>query len=349
MFTILVAIIVLGVIVFIHEFGHFLVAKLSGIGVERFSIGYPPTMISHKFGETEYCIGWIPFGGYVKLVGEAPDEVPTDSRSFRAKSPLTRIAVLFAGPFMNIVLGFILIWFILVGYGESTPKYDLPKIGSTITGMPAEKAKLAPGDVIIKIDGDTVETWDDMAKLIHSKPDMPIALTILRDDSLINVVCTPEPKTIPTESGDSTVGMIGIAPPTVQKKLSIFPAFIRSIQATISIASAVLSFLVGLIVGKASLSEVGGPVMIAQIAGESAKLGIWQLLMFIAALSINLALLNLIPLPPLDGGQIMFTAIEGIRKKALSIKFQATFQQITIAILLAFMLLVTVKDILRFF
>ncbi|RKZ28871.1 RIP metalloprotease RseP, partial [bacterium] len=342
MFTILAAIIVLGIIVFIHEFGHFAVAKLSGIAVEKFSIGYPPTMISHKFGETEYCIGWIPFGGYVKLSGETPEEISSNPRDFRAKSPLTRIAVLFAGPFMNAVLGFILIWFVLIGYGESIPRYEIPKIGSTVVGMPAAKANIAAGDIIVKIDGDTVKSWNDMAEFIHSKPNVPISLTISRNDSLLTVVCTPEPKTISTETGDSIMGMIGIVPTTIQKKMSIFPAFIRSIEATIAIAFAVLSFLINLIIGHASLSEVGGPVMIAQIAGESARLGIWQFLMFIAALSINLALLNLFPIPPLDGGQILFTVIEGIRKKAISLKFQAIFQQITIALLLAFMLLVTV-------
>lgn len=347
---ILSAIVVIGLIVFIHEFGHFIVAKLFGIGVEKFSIGYPPTMVSHKIGETEYCIGWVPLGGYVKLVGENPELADDDNpKSFLKKSPLVRMAVLGAGPTMNILLGILLLWLVLAFVGESVPKYDTPRIGSVIPGMPASKAGIEPQDLFLFVDGDTVKNWDEMAALIHGKPDQTIAITVQRGDSIFNVQCTPQPRQVTLETGDTVFGMIGIVPTTEQHPIGLVDATWRSIYASVGIVAAVMSFLWKLILGHASMSEVGGPVMIAQMAGDSARMGIWQFLIFIAALSINLAILNLIPIPILDGGQMLFALIEGIRKKALSAKVVAAFQQASIVFLLAIMLLVTIKDILRFF
>jgi len=307
-------------------------------------------MISKKIGETEYCIGWIPFGGYVKLTGETPQENNSyEPSSFQAKPVGIRIAVLFAGPFMNIILGIVLIWAVFWGYGESVPEYDVPKIGSTVINMPAQECGLSADDLIVAIDGDSVSSWEQMANIIHSKPNLPITITVQRGDSLFTVECVPDERKITLEGNDTLVGMIGILPSSIQRKLPPGQAFLRSIQATITISFAVISFLGNLLVGKSSLSEIGGPVMIAQIAGQSAKLGVWQLFMFIAALSINLALLNLFPLPILDGGQILLSTIEAIRKKAISLKTQAIFQQLSIAFLLALMLLVTINDILRLF
>ncbi len=350
MIIIISAIIVLGVIVFVHEFGHFIVAKFFGVGVEKFSIGYPPTMISHKMGETEYCIGWIPFGGYVKLVGENPEIADDDNpKSFLKKPPLVRIAVLAAGPVMNVLLGILLLWLVLAFVGESVPKYDTPRIGSVIPGMPASKAGIEPQDLFIFVDGDTVKNWEGMAALIHSKPDQSVAITVQRGDSIFKVQCTPQPRQVTLETGDTIYGMIGIVPTTEQHRIGLLDATWRSLYASVGIVAAVMSFLWHLILGHASMSEVGGPVMIAQMAGDSARMGIWQFLIFIAALSINLAILNLFPIPILDGGQILFSIIEGIRKKAISAKVMAVFQQVSIVFLLAIMLLVTIKDILRFF
>ncbi len=349
MFTILVTILTLGVLIFVHELGHFLVAKLSGICVERFSIGYPPTIVRKKLGETEYCIGAVPFGGYVKLKGENPEEGATSPDSFRAKHPATRIAVLFAGPFMNVLLGFLLLWAVLVGYGESTPQYDKPKIGSVMVGMPAHKAGLKPGDIILKVEQDTVRTWEDLANLVHAHPEETLRLVVMREDSVFSVLCKTFAKKVKFEGKDTVFGMIGIVPSGVQRKVSVGEGFLLAIRGTINISLAVIDFVVKLLTGGASLSEIGGPVMIAQVAGETARHSIWQLLMFIAALSVNLALLNLLPLPILDGGQILLNLIEWVRKKEVSLRVQAVFQQISIFLLLLLMLLVTIKDIFNLF
>ncbi len=347
--TLLATIITLGILVFVHELGHFLVAKLSGICVERFSIGYPPNIGCKKIGKTEYCIGAVPFGGYVKLKGENPEETDPSPDSFRAKHPAVRIAVLFAGPFMNILLGFVLLWAVLVGYGESEPRYDIPRIGSAIVGMPAHKAGLKPGDTILKVNGDTVKTWQDMADIIHALPNKTITLTVARGDSVFEITCKTTSRKVEIEGKDTLFGMIGVVPYSVQKKVSPGKAIILAARGTVNISYAVITFVWKLLTGGASFSEIGGPVMIAQVAGESARNGIWQLLMFIAALSINLALLNLFPIPILDGGQILLNLIEWVRHREVSLKVQAIFQQISIFLLLLLMLLVTIKDIFNLF
>ena len=347
--TLLVTIFVLGVLVFVHEFGHFVVAKLAGIYVECFSIGYPPTIFSKKIGDTEYCIGAVPFGGYVKLKGEIPEASVQSPDSFRAKHPAVRIAVLMAGPLMNIITGFFLLWLVLIGYGESEPRYDVPEIGSALVGMPAHKIGLKPGDLILKINGDTVATWEDMANIVHAHPDDTILLLVQRGDSVFEITCQTTSKKVEINGQDTVFGIIGIVPSATQKKVPVVKAFWLAARGTINIFIAVLVFVWKLITGGASLAEVGGPVMIAQVAGESARNGIWQLLMFMAALSINLAVLNLFPIPILDGGQILLNLIEWVRKKEVSLKAQAVFQQISVAFLLLLMLLVTIKDIFNLF
>ncbi len=349
MFTLIIAIAVIGVIIFVHELGHFLVAKAFGIGVERFSIGYPPSIFRRRIGDTEYCIGSVPFGGYVKLVGELPEEGDFHPRSFRRKPPAVRAAVLAAGPAMNIATGLLLLWAVLTFYGEGTPCYDEPRVGSVVPGMPAAKAGLRAGDLIAYIDGDTVENWDQMANIIHSKPGVQVELVVVRGDSVFEVACTPELRELAAGSGDTAVGVIGIVPYTKQHRLPPARAFVEAWRATLRIAAAVTVFVVKLVVGKASISDIGGPVMIAQMAGQTAKLGFWQLLAFIAALSVNLAVLNLFPLPILDGGQIVLTAVEALRRKAISARLLAAFQQASIIVLLALMLFVTIKDIARLF
>jgi len=172
---------------------------------------------------------------------------------------------------------------------------------------------------------------------------------VMREDSVFSVLCKTFAKKVKFEGKDTVFGMIGIVPSAVQRKVSVGEGFLLAIRGTINISLAVIDFVVKLLTGGASLAEIGGPVMIAQVAGETARHSIWQLLMFIAALSVNLALLNLLPLPILDGGQILLNLIEWVRKKEVSLRVQAVFQQISIFLLLLLMLLVTIKDIFNLF
>ncbi len=347
MVTVFSAIVVISIVIFFHELGHFAIAKLSGVGVEKFSIGFPPKMVSQKIGETEYSIGWIPFGGYVKLVGETGVGDVVDSRkNFMKRSPITRIAILFAGPLMNIVLGMVLIFAILAIGGEYVTREDSPRIGSIAPGMPAQKAGIIAGDLVIYMDGDTIESWTQLSHAIHAKPGKRIHMTLLRNDTLIEIDVVTQLKSTKVEMDDTVLGLIGILPTTKRHSVGLFSAFIRSVKATYGLSVAVISFLANLIVGQVSVSDIGGPVKIAQMAGESARSGLYEFLLFLAALSINLAVLNLLPLPILDGGQFVLVTIEGIRKRALSAKVQAIVQHVCILLLLALMLFVTVKDII---
>ena len=348
--SILIAIIMLGIIIFLHELGHFLVAKLSGIRVEKFSIGYPPKIVGKKIGETEYQIGAVLFGGYVKLAGETEQSKDLeDPRAFLSKPPGTRILVLFAGPFMNFLTGFLILVFGFMIYGESKPVFEVPKIGTTVPGMPAHQCGIKPGDLILKVNGDTVKTWNELADLIHTMLDTEITLTVRRGDSVFNVICKTIARRVRTESGDTVFGMIGVIWHSKQVKPTPLKALVDAADASVRFAGIIVTFIVDLIVGRGSLHDVGGPIMIAQMAGQSAKQGFWQLMFFMAALSINLAVLNLIPLPILDGGQIVFTTFEAISRRRVSERWRAIFQQISIFILLMLMIFVTIKDVMNLF
>ncbi len=348
--TVVLAIIVLGVIIFFHELGHFLVAKFTGIRVVKFSIGFPPKLVSKKIGETEYQIGAIPFGGFVRLAGEEhPEGEEPQHYEFLAKPPGIRILVLLAGPIMNLLMGLILVWTGFIFHGESHPLFDKAKVGGLIPGMPASEAGLMVGDVILKVDGDTVSNWNELSDEIHSKPDTTVVLVILRKDSVFNLECQPESRKISLESGDTVFGMIGIIWTSEQTRLPAGSAFIRSIEATYMFSGAVLGFIWSLIIGESSLKDIGGPVMITRMTGETAKMGLWPLLLFVAALAINLGILNLLPFPVLDGGQIVFTVIEAIRKKRISDRVRSIFQQVSMLLLLGLMAIVTIKDVIDLF
>jgi len=348
--TIVLAIIVLGIIIFFHELGHFLVAKFTGIRVEKFSIGFPPKLVGKKIGETEYQIGAIPFGGFVRLAGEEhPEGEEPQPYEFLAKPPRIRILVLLAGPIMNLLMGLILVWTGFIFHGESNPLFDKAEVGGLIPGMPASEAGLMVGDVILKVDGDTVSNWNELSDEIHSKPDTSVVLVILRKDSVFNLECQPESRKVSLESGDTVFGMIGIIWQSEQTRLPAGTAFIRSIEATYMFSGAVLGFIWSLIVGESSLKDIGGPVMITRMTGETAKMGLWPLLLFVAALAINLGILNLLPIPVLDGGQILFTVIEAIRKKRISDRVRSIFQQVSMLLLLGLMAIVTIKDVIDLF
>lgn len=354
MLTVLSVIAVIGILILFHEAGHFIVAKIAGVRVEKFSIGYPPTMIRKKIGDTEYCISWIPFGGYVKLSGEEPieeSEWTPKPYDFNAKSPLTRAIILLFGPLMNLVLGILLIWFVLVVWGRSEPRYDEPRIGNLVMDMPAERCGLLPGDLVLFVDGDTVKSWNDMAEKIHRKLEQPIELIVLRGEQKHNLTisCTTVAQVFQMENGDTTLGVLGIYPPVEEVKIGPVPAIGEALTYCYVVISAIGDFLWRAVTGRARWHDIGGPVMIARLAGKSAKLGMGPLLAFTAALSINLAVLNLLPFPILDGGQLLFVFIEMMRRKPISAKARVITQQISIAFLIALVILVTIKDVFQLF
>ena len=344
--------IVLGVLIFFHELGHFLVARFFGVGVEKFSLGFGPRLIGKKIGITDYRISAVPLGGYVKMVGEEPDseidpaEIPL---SFTHKNVYKRILIVAAGPLFNILLAVIIFY----GLFQASGVYILkPSVGQVQAGSPAESGGVKKDDLIIAIDNKPVESWDDMSKMIKASEGETLALTILRDGTEVAANLTPHIKTTQNIFGEDTPRyVIGIAAAGdfFTKSLNPFQAVSESIVQTFNVTKLTVLTVVKLIQGRVSTKTLGGPIMIAQMAGRQAKEGISSLVFFIALLSINLAILNFLPIPVLDGGHLLFFFIEAIIGHPVNTRMREIAQQVGIFILILLMAYVFYNDITRIF
>jgi len=354
MIFILSFIALLGILVFVHELGHYMAARSVGMRVEKFYIGYNlfGLGISKMYNGTEYGIGLFPLGGYVKVAGvidESLDPVSTGAPDeFNSKSVLQKIWFLSAGVIMNMLLA----WFVFttitfnLGIGEVS-KSSI--IGNIIPGYPSEKIGLVEGDEIIEINGHSISSWDDLTNLIYEKPNEKIHLKWNRNGEFYSdsVLTRSAEKIVNNEI--RAVGMIGIGPIVTQKKVSLTKSISDGYEKTAYWFSMTVKSLFMIISGSASLDDIGGPIMIAKMAGESAKAGIWNWLNLMAIISINLAFLNLLPIPGLDGGHIFFTSIEGIIRRDLPLRIKLGIQQIGMLMLLGLMVLVIYNDIARLF
>ena len=347
---IITLLITFGILIFVHELGHFLVAKRSGVKVERFSLGFPPKMIGKKIGDTEYCISWIPLGGYVKMAGENPDEEKEkwEPFEFLGKPAWQRGLIIVAGPVMNLLLAVVLFWGVVFFSGKEVVHYEKTTIGIVGKGTPAEKAGLKSGDQVISVNGIEVKNFNDMAQIIYKEVEKPIILKWKRGNEVYEAQVTTIKEKVQDENGNTKeVGKIGVSPEFIIVRLNIFQAFIEGIGITVFITVESVKFLVGLFTGAASLKMVGGPIFIARTAGETAKLGLASFFSFIALLSVNLSIINILPIPVLDGGHILFLGLEKLRGKPLSLKQRAIIHQIGLAFLLALIIYVSYNDILR--
>lgn len=343
-------VIVLGVLIFFHELGHFLVARLTGVGVHTFSLGFGPRIFGKRIGRTDYRISAIPLGGYVKMVGEEPgaDIDPADkSCSFTHKHVFKRMLIVAAGPLFNFLLAFLIFY----GIFQFSGMFILqPTIGKVQTGKPAEIAGLKAGDRILSIEDTKIESWDDMAALITESKGRELSFTIARGDRTLNVHIRPEPdvaKNIFGEDIERYVIGIAAAGEVFQKKLNPMAAFSESVHQTYKISELTLVSVIKMIQGTVSAKTLGGPIMIAQMAGEQAQAGAVNLLFFIALISINLGILNFLPIPVLDGGHLLFFAIEAVTGKPVSLRVREIAQQIGIFILISLMIYAFYNDITR--
>jgi len=345
-------IIVLGVLIFFHELGHFLVARLLGVGVERFSLGFGPKLVGKKIGITEYRISAIPLGGYVKMVGESPDSEldPSDIPiSFTHKHVLKRILIVAAGPLFNILLALIIFFGIFQISGLLILK---PGIGDVNEGSPAYMAGLKKDDLVVSIDGVDISSWEDMANAIMASKGKTLAISVLRGDTVLTKNVTPEVKkfkNIFNEDVDRYVIGITASGEIFKKDLNFFQAFSESINQTYQITALTIKGVVKLFQGTVSPKTLGGPIMIAQMAGQQAKEGVVNLIFFIALISINLAILNFLPIPVLDGGHLLFFFIEAIKGSPVSVKVREISQQAGIFVLILLMIYVFYNDIARVF
>lgn len=351
MVTIAAFIFVLGILIFIHELGHFLVAKKAGIRVEKFSLGFPPNIFKRKVGDTTYCIGLIPLGGYVKMAGDNPlEDSPGAPDEFHSKSISARAAVIFAGPFMNYVLAiFVSFCLFAFGGGKFITDPDRVMIGDVQPDSPAELMGLQAGDQIISVDGHFVSTFDSVRSRVHAKPGEAVDLVWLHENDTISASAVTAVRPLRNvEGGVDSVGQLGFTQMTLgREQFGFGEAVVQAFKDTHRKIAGTAWFLKEFITGNISSKAVGGPIFIAQLSGEQARRGPYALFNLIALLSVNLAVLNVLPIPVLDGGHLVFLAIEKVRGKSLSIKARMWAQQVGMVAILGLIVLVTYNDILR--
>jgi regulator of sigma E protease len=427
--TLIAFLFVLGVLIFVHELGHFLAARRHGVRVLTFSLGFGPKVLKVKRGDTEYCISAVPLGGYVKMAGENPEDPRSGQPDeFLSKTKWQRFQILFAGPAMNIILAVVVTAFVLGMQGVRVPVYaDQPALlGSVVVGSPAEKAGLKAGDRIVNIAGDTIETWKDLDISIGiRRPNRDLSVTAIRDGQTLMTTVRPvaegkwelteigvlpdanplitrilvgdraeaaglkagdiilavngarmatrpqlidvisqnggKPLQITVRRGEEEVtltatpeqrgtrGWLGVelSEPTRSFTPGPFEAVKLSVEHNIESSGLIFRTLAGLFTGETSVRQLQGPVGIAQLSGESAQEGFITLLSLMAMLSINLGILNLMPVPVLDGGHILIMALEGIARRDFSMQVKEKMLLAGFVVLMMLMVTVIYNDLTR--
>jgi len=347
--TIIATVIVLGVLIFVHELGHFWVAKRSKVGVVTFSLGFGPKLFGKQVGETHYQVSLIPLGGYVKMIGEEPGEkIPPEllAKSFSDQPVAKRLGIVFAGPFFSFL--FALIAFALI-FMVGMPTM-LPEVGEVKPDYPAHQAGLRKGDRILEVNGTPVKRWENLAKIIHDSHGRPLSLKVEREKKTFQVSVTPQISTQKDIFGDEVrVGLIGISPSGsfFVERFDPFTATYRALLQCWRFTELTAISIVKIFEGKVSAKTIGGPILIAQLAGQQAKAGTLSLIFFMAVISINLVILNVLPIPILDGWYILIFLVEGITGKPVSLKLRERAQQVGIFIIILIMLLVFYNDLSR--
>ena len=353
--TILSFIIVLGILIFVHELGHFLVAKLCNVKVLKFSLGFGPKIFGRQYGDTEYLISAFPLGGYVKMCGENIEEEVTSEdlpRSFAHKTVWQRFLIVLAGPVFNILFAVFLFFLIFSIAGLPVPKSGT-EIGGVTASSPAETAGLEAGDIILTINGQETEKWADVSQLIRESEGNPIVITVFRDGTELEVTGQPEIKEVKNIFGEVVDEryMMGISRSTQvsYEKASLIEAFFAGISQTWMYIYLTMMGIIKIIQQVVPASELGGPILIAQMAGQQMQAGWVNLFFFMGLVSVNLGILNLFPIPILDGGHLVFFSLEAIRKKPLEKKTMEKFQQFGLLLLGSLMIFVFYNDIARIF
>lgn len=340
-------IIVIGILIFFHELGHFLFAKRLGVGVLKFSLGFGPKLAGKKRGETEYVISAFPLGGYVKMVGEDPTEESEDpEKSFSLKPLPKRLAIVAAGPGFNFLLAVILFAVLhMVGIPTLTTR-----VGEVMPDSPAMAAGILDGDKVVSIEGQKVKNWNDLRQAITANAGKTLTLGIQREDSMFSVQLTPESREAKNIFGENVkTGVIGVkaSGEVITERYNPAVAMVKGVVWTGNTTNLTVTSMVKILQGKLSPKNLAGPVGIATIVGEQARQGIMSVISLMAFLSVSLAVINLVPLPVLDGGHIMFFLVEAISRKPFTLRQREVAQQIGIILLIALMAYVFSNDIQR--
>jgi len=425
--TLLAFLFVLGVLVFVHELGHFMAARRLGVRVLTFSLGFGPKLLKLRRGDTEYCVSAIPLGGYVKMAGENPDDPRTGQPDeFMSKTKWERFQILIMGPVMNILLA-VVVMAVVLAQGAEVPVYQdqPPVVGAVTPGSPAERAGIQRDDRILSVAGNQVDTWDDLFIAVGTRPDRDVALTLLRGGQTLSVTVRPVPETryeigsigvlpdinpivasviagepaeraglkardvvlavngermvtrtqlieaisrsggreleltiqrdgqqlrvraTPEQRGDR--GMLGfyVTEPTRSFTPGPLEAIQLSVQRNIEFSGLIFTTLGGLFLGETSPRQLMGPVAIAQLSGESAEAGWLALFTLMASISLNLGLLNLLPIPVLDGGHILIMALEGVARRDFSMAVKEKMLLAGFVLLMMLMVTVIYNDLTR--
>ena len=349
MITLISFVVLLAILIFVHEFGHFIAARIAGVGVVKFSLGFGPKIIGKKIGETEYVLSWIPLGGFVKLLGESADEKlsPEDEKKSFLKQPIwKRILIILAGPVCNFLLA-LLIFVIVFMYG-------VPKLTAVVGEMSKEssamEAGMLSGDKIISIDGKNIVYWEEIKPLVGDANGKQIEVIVERESVKKVFLIQPKLSKAKNMFGEEvSTYLIGISPSGkfVIDRKNPWQASITAISKTWELSKLTVIAVIKMFEGVISPRTLGGPIFIAQVAGEQVREGIIPFIFFMAILSINLGVINLFPIPVLDGGHIFFYLIEMVTRREISVKVKEISQQIGFVLLLMLMIFVVMIDIER--
>ncbi len=337
------SLIVLGLLIIVHELGHLLVARMSGVRVLRFSIGFGPQLFTWTKGHTEYAVSAIPLGGYVKMAGEQRSEQTAAPWEYLSKPASTRASIVFAGPFVNYLVSFVLLWIVcLVGFPVL-----VPTIGRVIDHSPAATAGLQVGDHLVEVDGHRVTTWDEMTEMIHNAPDRPIAVLLQRGAETHRLLVTPEPGRGQDLFGRSKAGIgIGPAGESTAQRYGPLAALRQTLQVQRRQLEQTFTGLALVFSGKLPLKDsVAGPIRIMTETSAFMRLGLVPALLWMSALSLSLSIFNVLPIPILDGGHLFFLLIEQLRGRPVSIGVQERSTQVSFVLLMALIVFVCINDL----
>ncbi len=354
-----VFLVVLTILVFVHELGHYLIARRNGVRIEVFSIGFGPELFGwHDAAGTRWKFSAVPLGGYVKMFGDADassglpvaglGQLTQAERdvSFHYKSLGQRAAIVAGGPFANFAFAIVLLALLFMTHGQP---FTPAEVGQVQAGSAAEHSGIRVGDVIVRIGNKTIERFEDIQQVVRLNPGVPMNLVVRRDGNMVPLDVTPTRTQVTDRLGDKhEIGLLGIGRSGIEYiKRDPATATLRAIGETWNLSAATLEAMWQIIIGTRASDELGGPLRIAQMSGEVAQGGIVPLVWFMAVLSINLGLINLFPVPVLDGGHLLFYAAEAIRGKPLGQRAQEYGFRIGLALVLTLMVFATWNDLVH--
>lgn len=339
--TIAAAIFVFGLLVLVHELGHFATAKFTGMRVDEFAIGFGPKLISFTYGETVYSLRAVPLGGFNDIAGMDPADNDAGERGYCSKPVGSRMIVILAGSVMNFILPIVLFCGIFFFAGVSTPNPE-PVLGTILADKPAAEAGLHEGDRVISLDGKAIGSWSAFVDGVKDNTGAPVTVVVERGNQTLTMVMTP------AYDNSAKKAMVGVMSSVQTRYPGIVESAQLAVQKTVGIIVMMLSALYKILL-ELSGAELAGPLGVAQMAGEVAQMGFVPLLNFAAFLSLNLGIVNLFPIPALDGGHFAGLCVEAVRGKPMGPKAMEYMQKVGIALLLLLMVLATKNDIVRLF